>query len=211
MYPIAALFSRPVTRPRGVIAFGMLALILTTPAIPVWASDCPKAPDQTTRIEALLSDVRDAHNEQAARLITNEMWAIWSTAPNAQAQEILDRGMRKRRSFDLLGAREDFDRLVEYCPDYAEPYNQRAFVNFINGEFDQALVDLDRAIALAPHHVAAIAGRALTLMGLGRVDEGQDALREVLKRHPWLPERQHLLPPSDSMPGQGGTDRGTKL
>ena len=135
MYPIAALFSRPVTRPRGVIAFGMLALILTTPAMPVWASDCPKAPDQTTRIEALLSDVRDAHNEQAARLITNEMWAIWSTAPNAQAQEILDRGMRKRRSFDLLGAREDFDRLVEYCPDYAEPYNQRAFVNFINGEF----------------------------------------------------------------------------
>lgn len=173
--------------------------------IPGTAALCPAAPDQTQKIEALLEQVRNAPDHRTAKLITNEMWAIWSSAPDELAQDILDQGMRKRASYNFLGAQDDFDRLIAYCPDYAEGYNQRAFVSFINGDFPAALVDLDLAIELAPHHVAALAGRALTLMGLGQLEEGQAALRSVLKRHPWLPERSHLLP------GEPGPGHGTKL
>ena len=86
------------------------------------------------------------------------------------------------------------NRLVEYCPEYAEGYNQRAFVNFLRQDFPPALGDLDRAIELSPNHIAALSGRALTLMGLGRNEEAREALKQALELNPWLSERSLLAP-----------------
>ncbi|WP_375691144.1 tetratricopeptide repeat protein [Pseudooceanicola sp. LIPI14-2-Ac024] len=168
------------------------SLCLAVLATPLPAADCPPGTDHSDRIAALLSEVRAAETEAEARRLTNAMWAIWAEAPDEAAQAVLDRGMEKRAAFDLLGAIAEFDILVDYCPDYAEGYNQRAFAHFIRGDYPAALTDLDRALARDPNHVAAMAGRALTLMGLGRTEEGQAALRAALALHPWLPERRML-------------------
>ncbi|MDX1780632.1 MAG: tetratricopeptide repeat protein [Thalassovita sp.] len=159
------------------------------------ASACPAPPDHADALADLFEQVQQAPNEYQARLITNDMWALWADAPDEMAQEVLDRGMRKRRAFDLIGALDDFDRLIAYCPDYAEGYNQRAFVRFLQQDYARALDDLDRAIALSPAHVAALSGKALSLMGLGRMEEGQAVLRLALALNPWLPERHLLQPP----------------
>ncbi|SLN55413.1 lipoprotein NlpI [Falsiruegeria litorea R37] len=124
--------------------------------------------------------------------MSNKMWTYWADAPNEQAQSILDRGMAKRAAWDLLGAREDFDALIAYCPKYAEGYNQRAFVHFLSQNFQAALLDLDQALALSPDHVAALSGRALSLLGLNRIDEARETLQSALEMNPWLPERGML-------------------
>ncbi len=147
-------------------------LILLMTVGTVQASECPQAPDHSAAVDALIAQVQAADNQVTAQEISNDMWALWADAPDEAAQEILDRGMRKRSAWDLLGAREEFDRLVRYCPEYAEGYNQRAFVNFLRQDFKAALPDLDRAIELSPRHVAALSGRALTLIGLGREARG---------------------------------------
>ena len=120
------------------------------------------------------------------------LWRLWAMAPDPQSQELLDRGMRARSSFDFIEALATFDRLVAYCPDYAEGYNQRAFVNFLRRDFDKALVDLDKALERNPQHVAAMTGKALTLIGLGREEEAQEVLRAAVALNPWVPERQIL-------------------
>jgi Flp pilus assembly protein TadD len=56
------------------------------------------------------------------------------------------------------------------------------------------LTDLDRAIELSPNHVAALSGRALSLLGLKRLDEARDALNTALELNPWLSERALLEP-----------------
>ncbi|KKL65864.1 hypothetical protein LCGC14_2150700, partial [marine sediment metagenome] len=114
---------------------------------------------------------------------------IWADAPDARAQELLDEGLARRGAFDLDGARVAFDALIAYCPSYAEGYNQRAFIAFMREDYAAALVDLDRALARLPLHVAALSGKALTLMGLGRDGEAQEVLRAALTLNPWLPER----------------------
>ena len=129
------------------------------------------------------------------RVLSNRLWELWATAPDEAAQALLDRGMTARASYDFLSALEAFDRLVEYCPDYAEGYNQRAFVNFLREDFAAALVDLDEALARRPSHVAALSGKALTLMGLGRHDEAQVFLRLAYELNPWIPERGLLQDP----------------
>lgn len=168
----------------------VLALILV--AGPVFADGCPEAPDHSADLAPLYEALQTAPNELAARAITNQMWGYWDNAPDEASQAMLDQGMRYRASYDFLNALERFDALVGYCPFYAEGYNQRAFVNFISGNYAAALPDLERALELNPRHIGALSGKALTLIQMGRDAEGQAALRAALDVNPWLSER-HML------------------
>lgn len=167
-------------------------LILALLSAPAWADTCPPAPDNAVALSALIDDIRDAPNEAAARPISGEMWKLWLMAPDASAQEVLDQGMRQRNNYDLSGSIASFDRLVSYCPHYAEGYNQRAFSYFLTEDFGAALIDLDAALRLSPDHVGAQSGRALTLMNLGRIEEARSQMQAALENNPWLSERALL-------------------
>lgn len=156
------------------------------------AEGCPPPHSHEADISRLLEQIQAAPDANAARLLSNELWTHWATAPDEPAQEILDRGLKKRAAQDLLGALQDFDALIAYCPDYAEGYNQRGFIAFIQQDYASALRDLDMATALDPRHVGALSGRALTLMQMGRNREAHRVLSAALALNPWLPERRFL-------------------
>jgi len=172
----------------------LFGLVLWLSAAGALAQVCPQAPDHEAALSGLMDDIRDAPNEMQAREISNKMWELWTDAPDEAAQALLDQGMRARSSYDFLVAVDAFDRLVEYCPDYAEGYNQRAFVNFLRQDFSLALADLNRALDRSPRHIAALSGKALTLLGLGEVEEARRVLAAALKMNPWLPERGLAAP-----------------
>jgi len=175
----------------AVFAFAMaLPLGVATPG---QATECPTPPDHRAALSDLFAAAKQAEGEAEARRLNTQMWELWADAPDATAQGWLDEGMSRRESFDFAGAIAAFDALIAYCPDYAEGYNQRAFVNFIRQEYDAALPDLDRAVALQPRHTGALTGQALTLIALQRPAEAALALRRALELNPWLSER-HLLP-----------------
>ena len=177
----------------------LTAALILSPAL---ALACPPVPDTSERMAELVAQANDAKTEMAGSDIGREMWKIWADAPDQQAQAILDRGMSKRAGYDFLGAIADFETLIEYCPDYAEGYNQRAFAYFLSGAFEKALADLDHTLELRPDHVAALAGRALSLLQLGRLDEARTDLRAALELNPWLSERA-LLAPGGPLEPQG--------
>jgi len=128
-----------------ILRSAILAVLLA----PAGALACPEPPDHTAALDALFDRVQAAESAQDARLVSNEMWALWADAPDRRAQELLDEGMTRRAAHDLAGAVKAFDALVDYCPDYAEGYNQRAFANFIRRDYAAALPDLERALALS--------------------------------------------------------------
>lgn len=141
----------------------------------------------------LIAKAQAAPDQASGLAVSNEMWALWAEAPDTHAQELLDTAMARREIFDFEGALIAANALIDYCPDYAEGYNQRAFVYFLREDYGAALPDLEKTIALNPRHVAALTGKALTLMGLERKGEAALALRAALELNPWLGERS-LLP-----------------
>ena len=155
---------------------------------PGHAEGCPDPADVTDELQALFEKARSAPTRSAGRQVSEEMWKVWLRAPDEAAQEVLDSGMRRRDSFDLLGAYEAFDRLAEYCPTYAEGFNQRAFVSYLRQDYPAALADLDIALALQPNHVGAQSGRGLTLLQLGRIGEARKQMLEAVANNPWLNE-----------------------
>ena len=168
---------------------------LIFPASVAAQDGCPAAPDHSDEVLSIIDELRQAPSEAAAIPLMDRLWRLWTDAPDARAQGMLDRGMAQREGYDFLGSRDTLDGLVEYCPDYAEGYNQRAFASFLRQEYPAALVDLDRALELSPHHIGALSGKALTLMGLGRQDDAFDTLRAAVSLNPWLRERAMLPDP----------------
>ncbi|WP_371226477.1 tetratricopeptide repeat protein [Roseovarius sp. 2305UL8-3] len=168
----------------------LISLCLAGPAM---AQTCPEAPDHSEALAALIEETRAAPDQASGLDLSNQMWALWADAPDAQAQEMLDTAMARREAFDFDGAMTAANALIDYCPDYAEGYNQRAFVNFLRNDYDAALPDLEKTLELNDQHVAALTGQALTLMALERPGEAALILRRALKLNPWLGERS-LLP-----------------
>ncbi len=170
------------------------SLILCLLAGPGWA-ECPALPDRSVQIDSLVERLKSAPHEGAARQLSAQMWEIWLQAPDAVAQSMLDEGVALLQMGAHGSSRRVLSRLVAYCPDYPEGYNQRAFAAFLMGDYDAAIEDLDRAIALQPVHLGALTGKALSLLGLGREAEAQEVLRAALAINPWLAERALLEEP----------------
>lgn len=163
---------------------GLFLLFLPVAA----AASCPAPPDVSGEIAELIEQSRAAKNASAGRKLSGEMWQVWLRAPDEAAQAVLDAGMQRRDSYDFAGALKEFDRLAEYCPTYAEGFNQRAYIHFLREDYAPALGDLDIALTLQPLHIAAQSGRALTLLKLGRVAEAREQLLIAVENNPWLSE-----------------------
>ncbi|MEB8388253.1 tetratricopeptide repeat protein [Rhodobacteraceae bacterium KMM 6894] len=171
----------------------LVSLAFALAASSATSQTCPPAPDHADAISSLIQSLQEAKDSSAAHMISNQMWSYWADAPDAYAQELLDEAISRRTSYDYDGAMLAIEGLIAHCPDYAEGYNQRAFVNFLRGDYDAALPDLERAVQISPRHIAAMTGQAMTLMALKRNAEAALTLRAALALNPWLSERS-LLP-----------------
>ena len=174
------------------IAFALTISLLPTAAL---ADMCPALPDRSEEISDLMAQLKASPSAQSAQWPSAALWEIWLTAPDARAQELLDDGTRHLRYGEFVSAEGVLDTLVDYCPDYAEGWNQRAFAKYLQKDFSGALSDLERALTLNPQHLGALSGQALSLIGLGDMEAAQDVLRGALELNPWLPERRYLAEP----------------
>ncbi len=150
------------------------------------------------KVQRLYIELKQSKTESAARAIENRIWQNWVIGPNTEATNLLAKAMERRRAYDFAGSLEILNKVIEKTPNWAEVWNQRAFVHFLREEFDKSLEDADRAIELEPNHFGALAGKAQILMSQGRTALGQKALRRAIKLHPFLKERALLI----EIPGQ---------
>ncbi len=160
---------------------------------PFAAGACPMSGVVSEDHPALFDTLKTSESEMAGRTIQNQIWELWIVAPDARSQSLLDEGRERIRYGDYEGAETVLSELIEYCPTYAEGWNQRAYARFLRQDYGRALEDISQTLELEPMHFGALAGRATTLINMGRTEIGVVALKEALKVHPWLSER-HLLP-----------------
>ena len=167
--------------------------LLTALALPAVAeTGCPPTPDTKAERDKLMAELKNTLDEKSGRLVEDAIWRLWIKAPDAKAQDLLDRGMQQREVYDFEGAQKFFDELIAYCPHYPEGYNQRAFIHFLRENYDASLADIDVVLEALPDHFSALSGKALVLMRQGRMELAQTYLREAVRLFPWVKER-HLL------------------
>ena len=154
---------------------------------------CPINPSIGSDLNQAYDELKYTKFAADAQQVTDQLWRLWTQAPNGKAQRLLDNGMLKMRQGDLIASQAELTKLIEYCPNYAEGYNQRAFSLYLSSNFTDALLDLKKALTIRPRHLGALSGAGLAYLALGQAAKAEIQFRKLISLNPFTPERD-LIP-----------------
>jgi tetratricopeptide (TPR) repeat protein len=114
------------------------------------------------------------------------MWSIWFRAGSPEANSELARGAvaLEQRKFEC--AHKHFARSIELDPTFAEPFNQRAILHYLNERYPDCIADCRLAIERMPCHFGAWAGMGHCHAHLGDIRQAIDCYTQALQIHPGL-------------------------
>ncbi len=141
--------------------------------------------DRDTLLAELYTHLAEAHDATQAAPIAEAIEGLWQQ-PGSDTIGVL-----MGRSADALNAKKNdlamqfLDAVVELAPDYAEGWNRRAYVQFLDNNYDGAVGDLRRALALDPNHFKALEGLARILRETGQKKSALQAYKQILKINPF--------------------------
>jgi tetratricopeptide (TPR) repeat protein len=93
----------------------------------------------------------------------------------------------------LQKAKPLLDHLVATYPDWAEAWNKRATLAFIEKRDAESLRDIAEALKVEPRHFGAISGFGDICLRHGRLNEARAAFQIALAINPHLEELRDIL------------------
>ena len=149
----------------------------------LWVSSA--SADQTDpRLPELFEFLRNTGEPALAREAELRIWRIWMSSGRDDIDGIMREGIEAMQSGRFGEAIEDFDRIVEMAPDFAEGWNKRATAYYLNDELSESVHDIQRTLELEPRHFGAISGMGLIFLKRGDPLGALDAFEAVLEIHP---------------------------
>lgn len=140
--------------------------------------------DRREKTDNLLDRLALTRDGREAKLVEAMIWKQWIESGSPTGDLLLQYGATALNDSDVEKAKGVLDALVETTPDFAEGWNKRATLNYYAGRYDQALSDVNAALALEPRHFAALSGRGLVLEALNRKAEALESYRLALAVYP---------------------------
>lgn len=111
---------------------------------------------------------------------------IWFRAGDTKANIALDRAVKLISQERFAEAAERLTKLIVRCPDFAEPYNQRAITRLLQDHYAQAIEDGQQALALNPYHFGAMVSLGHCYAAQGEFQLALNMYRAALRIHPQL-------------------------
>ena len=112
------------------------------------------------------------------------LWAIWSRADTPEHNQALNQVQLAISREQLDQAEVLANRLIGLAPNFAEAYNQRAIIYFLQGRFAESVQDCQQVLSRNPYHFGAISGMAQSQDRLNRPQDALKTLRRALKLQP---------------------------
>jgi tetratricopeptide (TPR) repeat protein len=145
----------------------------------------------TTEQEAL--DALKGEDPELAATAEAILWRIWCRAGDAETDRIFRAGIEAMQQQKLADAEALFSRVIESNPGFAEGWNKRATVRFMQRNFTASVTDCQQTLARNPNHFGAAAGQGLCHFSLGELRAAAIFFRRALEIHPHLDAvRQNL-------------------
>lgn len=166
-----------------VVAAFLLAALYVVPAL---------ADSSSPRALSLLEELRQPDLPNWKQ-VEQDIMTEWSKSGSPAMDLLLERGREAMDADDLQIAIEHFSALIDHAPDFAEGYNARATAFFREGRYGPALADIRHALALNPHHFAALMGLGAILEEANHPDEALEAYRAAHDIHPHEPDLNKAL------------------
>ena len=145
-------------------------------------------PEQREKLlEELYSRLATAPDEETGGQIATAIEQLWQHSGSATADLLMARAAAATESERRDLAMKLLNAAVELQPDYAEAWNRRAYLFYLENDYTRALGDIRRVLALEPQHFKAIEGLANILHHLDEKKAALEAYESLLKVHPMAP------------------------
>jgi tetratricopeptide (TPR) repeat protein len=143
-------------------------------------------------LEVLLQSLKQ-DDEYQRELATAALWQRWfyqkGTVGNQRlqdAQTLIDQGQ-------LDAAEALLSALITELPDFAEAWNRRAVLYFVQRRCLEAMADCQQVIKLVPYHFGALHGLGVCHAALGQYEDAIQAFRRALAVQPYALINQRLI------------------
>lgn len=144
------------------------------------------------RIASLLEDLKNS-SETVRNRATSELWRIWFEQKGILGLEKLRRAQMMLEIGDTVGADEVLSQLIEAEPDFAEAWNRRAVLRYMQGHYRAAIADCKTVLQLNPIHFGALHGLGLCYAALGEYSTAIHSFRQALELQPYSLANQRWL------------------
>lgn len=143
-------------------------------------------------IEVLLEALKDP-DEDVRSDATQALWQIWFNQKGVAGLQTLQRAQVLLESGEAVQAEAVLSELIEKLPDFAEAWNRRAVLYFVQQQYRKAIADCQKVIELNPIHFGALHGLGLSYAALGEYRDAIAAFRQALEIQPYAIENQRLI------------------
>lgn len=136
--------------------------------------------------DILLEELYD-EDQQVRAAAESSVWQVWMRSGDARVDSLLKSGIRRMDEGQMAPAVEDFTRVIELRPDFAEGWNKRATAYYLMGDYEQSLKDCDEVVKRNPHHFGALSGYGLIYVQRGELERALEYFERALEINPNMP------------------------
>jgi tetratricopeptide (TPR) repeat protein len=155
-------------------------------------------------LDNLYALLATAEDEASAEQTTQAIHRVWRTSGSDTVDLLLERAIKAAQEKNTELATKLLDAVVELAPDYAEGWNQRAQLFYIENDYQRALGDIRRVLALDPNHFRALEALGQILRELGEKKGALEAFQKLLEVNPFASgAKQNVEELKREVSGQG--------
>jgi tetratricopeptide (TPR) repeat protein len=146
----------------------------------------------TIPLNSLLQDLK-SDDDEIRDAATQELWRRWFEQKGRMGLQMLQRSQMLQHQGALDEAESVLSQVIRSMPDFAEAWNRRAVVYFMQERYRKAIADCQQTIALNPFHFGALHGMGLCHLKLSEYRPASQAFRQALALQPHSVENQRML------------------
>lgn len=154
----------------------------------------PRTADEKSRLlKDLYAQLAAAESEQDSQRISGTIERLWSHSGSATISLLMGRANKALGQKDTTLALRMLDFVVRLAPDHAEAFNRRAFLHFTLNDYQAAVGDLRRTLALEPNHYKALEGLAQIWRQTGNKKGALNVVKQLIEVHPFASGAKQML------------------
>ena len=149
--------------------------------------------ERLRNLDFLFEALKHAPNEEAAKAVADRIWGIWMNSGGDTTNLLISRVRNAMEAKDYDLALQLLDAAIEFKPEYAEAWNQRATVYFLKKDYQRAVSDLAQVIAREPRHFGALFGLGVIMQEFGDDKRALEVYRKLLEIDPHMKRVPELV------------------
>ena len=141
-------------------------------------------PTRAEALDRLLARLAQAHDAAEAKGIATLVQQMWMQSGSDTADLLMGRAMEATDRGRRDVAEALLDKVIALRPGWAEAWNKRATLRFLDGDDTGSMEDISHVLSLEPRHFGALSGMGFILARHGQDAAALKALRRALADYP---------------------------